>query len=29
VKIGKSTPYLIQVASVDDVRAAIDDALSG
>jgi protein-disulfide isomerase len=29
VKIGKSTPYLIQVASVDDMRAALDDALSG
>jgi protein-disulfide isomerase len=29
VKIGDSTPYLIQVASVDDMRAALDDALSG
>jgi len=29
VKVGDSTPYLIQVASVEDVRAALDDALSG
>jgi protein-disulfide isomerase len=29
VKIGDSTPYLIQVASADDVRAALDDALTG
>jgi protein-disulfide isomerase len=29
VKIGDSTPYLIEVASVDQMRAALDDALSG
>ena len=29
VKIGDNTPYLIQVASVDQMRAALDDALSG
>jgi hypothetical protein len=29
VKIGDGTPYLIQVASVDQMRAALDDALSG
>ena len=29
VKIGDATPYLIQVASVDQMRAALDDALSG
>jgi protein-disulfide isomerase len=29
VKIGDSTPYPIQVASADDMRAALDDALSG
>jgi protein-disulfide isomerase len=29
VRIGESTPYLIQVASVDGMRAALDDALSG
>jgi len=29
VKIGDSTPYLIQVASADDMRAAVDDALTG
>jgi protein-disulfide isomerase len=29
VKIGDSTPYLIQVASADDMRAALDDALTG
>jgi protein-disulfide isomerase len=29
VKIGDSRPYLIQVASVDDMRAALDDALTG
>jgi protein-disulfide isomerase len=29
VRIGDSTPYLIQVASVDQMRAALDDALSG
>jgi protein-disulfide isomerase len=28
VKIGDSTPYLIQVASADQMRAALDDALS-
>jgi protein-disulfide isomerase len=28
VKIGDGTPYLIQVASVDQMRAALDDALS-
>jgi protein-disulfide isomerase len=29
VKIGDSTPYLIDVASVDQMRAALDDALPG
>jgi protein-disulfide isomerase len=29
VKIGESAPYLIGVASVDGLRAALDDALSG
>lgn len=29
VKIGDGKPYLIQVASIDDMRAALDDALSG
>jgi len=29
VKIGDSMPYLIDVASVDQMRAALDDALSG
>ena len=29
VKIGDSTPYLIRVASADDMRAALDDALTG
>jgi protein-disulfide isomerase len=29
VKIGRSTPYLIQVSSVGDMRAALDDALQG
>ena len=29
VKIGDSKPYLIQVASADQMRAALDDALSG
>jgi protein-disulfide isomerase len=29
VKIGDSAPYLIQVASVAEMRAALDDALSG
>jgi protein-disulfide isomerase len=29
VKRGDSTPYLIEVASVDDMRAALDHALSG
>lgn len=29
VKIGDSTPYMIQFASVDAMRAALDDALSG
>ena len=29
VKIGDSTPYLIDVSSVDQMRAALDDALSG
>jgi protein-disulfide isomerase len=29
VKIGDNAPYLIEVASVDDMRAALDDALSG
>jgi len=29
VKIGDSAPYLIHVASVDQMRAALDDALSG
>jgi protein-disulfide isomerase len=29
VKIGDGTPYLIQVASVDEMRAALDDALQG
>jgi hypothetical protein len=29
MKIGDSTPYLIEVASVDDMRTALDDALSG
>jgi len=29
VKIGEGKPYLIQVASVDQMRAALDDALSG
>jgi len=29
VKIGEGRPYLIQVASVDQMRAALDDALSG
>jgi predicted DsbA family dithiol-disulfide isomerase len=29
VKIGDGTPYLIQVASADQMRAALDDALSG
>ena len=29
VKIADSTPYLIRVASVDDMRAALDDALTG
>jgi protein-disulfide isomerase len=29
VRIGDGTPYLIQVASADDLRAALDDALTG
>ncbi len=29
VKIGEEQPYLIQVASVDQMRAALDDALAG
>jgi len=29
VKIGDTTPYLIQVTSIDDMRAALDDALTG
>jgi len=29
VKIGDAEPYFIQVASVDQMRAALDDALSG
>jgi protein-disulfide isomerase len=29
VKIGDSEPYLIQIASLDDMRAALDDALEG
>ena len=29
VKIGDGTPYLIQVASADEMRAALDDALQG
>jgi protein-disulfide isomerase len=29
VKIGDNAPYLIEVASVNDMRAALDDALSG
>lgn len=29
VKIGNSAPYLIQVASVDQMRATLDDALAG
>lgn len=29
VKIGDSTPYLIQVTSADEMRAALDDALAG
>lgn len=29
VKIGDQTPYFIQVATVDQVRAALDDALTG
>lgn len=28
VKIGDDTPYLIQIASIDEMRAALDDALS-
>lgn len=29
VKIGDGTPYLIQFASIDQMRAALDDALAG
>ena len=29
VKIGDAEPYLIQIASVEDMRAALDDALAG
>jgi len=29
IRIGEGQPYLVQIASIDDMRAALDDALEG